>query len=176
MIFPSDYVPCESTINLFKKWAVHTNDEPLIELIDKNERSSNVIQELIVSRIKDAFNKALQAFTYKCILMVWVPTPSVCLHPNYHRVFRRYENRKDVKYVDIGCCMGTDLRYVCCNEYDSVKIENAMGIDIQEEFFMLDVIHFSMTLLQFEEDSSDVILWKTNLYKKAQIHCCYHHF
>jgi hypothetical protein len=90
---------------------------------------------MILNRIKKAFDKAVQAFTYKCILMVWFPTPNVCLHENYHQVFERYKNKTDVRYVDIGCCMGTDLRYVCCNENDKIKVENVLGIDIQEEFF-----------------------------------------
>ena len=135
MTFPLDYVPSDATLELFKNWACHVGDKSLTALMKKNSNSNDKIENEIVSRIKQTFNKAIQAFAYKCILMVWFPTPNVCLHENYRQVFDRYKSKPDVKYVDIGCCMGTDLRYVCYNEKDKLKIENVLGLDIQDEFF-----------------------------------------
>ena len=135
MTFPLDYVPNENTLELFKNWAFHIGDKTILELMKKNVNSRDELENMILDRIKQAFSKAVQAFTYKCILMVWFPTPNVCLHGMYHQVFEKYKNKTDLRYVDIGCCMGTDLRYVCCNEKDKVKVENVLGIDIQEEFF-----------------------------------------
>ena len=134
-IFPLDYVPSESTLALFKMWGLYINDQSMLEKIDKNGKNKDTIQEFIISRIRNAFYKALEAFTYKCILLVWFPTPNVCLHPNYDEIFKKYKDCSEVKFVDIGCCMGTDLRYVCCNHKNNISIQSVLGIDIQEEFF-----------------------------------------
>ena len=135
MTFPVDYVPSKSTVELFINWARFTKDKSLLELMEKNEGSSVAVEKEILGRIQKAFEVSVQAFPFKCILMVWFPTPNVCLHPNYDQVFHEYTNKTDVRYVDIGCCMGTDLRYVCYNQKHNVKIENSLGLDIQEEFF-----------------------------------------
>lgn len=137
--FPIDYVPNKSTCELFQRWGSYVNDQSIKILlnknIDENDKASKEIKDLIINRIKDSFYKALEAFTYKCILLVWFPAPDVCLHPNYYQVFDKYKNSSETKFVDIGCCMGTDLRYVVCNHPNNLRIESVLGIDIQEEFF-----------------------------------------
>ena len=133
--FPLDYVPSESTLELFRKWGLFINDTSIVEQTNKNQDNVSEMKALITTRIKEAFYKALEAFTYKCILLVWFPTPDVCLHPNYLQVFVRYKDSSEIKFVDIGCCMGTDLRYIICNQPENLQIQTALGIDIQEEFF-----------------------------------------
>ena len=137
MVFPPRFVPEPGTIDLFKDWAREIHDYKLVPLINKCADSE--IELEILDRIKHSFAESVEAFPYGCITRIMYAIPRIKPHPYYPDVFQRVSSFKDrisngVRYIDVGCCMGTDLRYVCLDQKDIIKKNCVLGIDIQKEF------------------------------------------
>jgi len=57
--------------------------------------------------------------------------PRIIRHPKYHQVLAKLNENKNTRAIDLGCCMGTEIRQLLV---DGFKQENILGVDIQKEF------------------------------------------
>jgi hypothetical protein len=105
-------------------------------------------------RIHKARQSALDIFRYKCIQENRFSEPRISSIPMYaHLVNNNYQATaltkpfQQLRWLDIGCCFGTDLRLVLL---DGNNKENLFGIDLNQEFINigLDVLFQDREALQ----------------------------
>ncbi|KJE96074.1 threonine synthase [Capsaspora owczarzaki ATCC 30864] len=102
-----------STHELFEKYC---------GLTDKTELRA------IATRVQ---KQALEVFPYRCIQEMRFMLPRMRFLPYYNRILENVANKK---VLDIGCCMGTDLRQLIV---DGANPSNLVGVDVADGFFAL---------------------------------------
>jgi 2-polyprenyl-3-methyl-5-hydroxy-6-metoxy-1,4-benzoquinol methylase len=85
----------------------------------------------IKRRMLKARNIGVNTHGYKCISEYRFISPRCTGHPRYKDIVPRFKNST---ILDIGCCMGTDLRKMIV---DGAIPENVCGIDIEGTFITL---------------------------------------
>jgi len=84
-------------------------------------------------------------FPYRCIKEWRFMVPRVLSHPLYATVVK--PRLPTAKILDIGCCMGTDIRQFLI---DGAQASNIVGIDISEEY-----INLGFELFEDKEKTKD---------------------
>jgi len=92
-------------------------------------------------RISDARRLGIKIAPHTCIRESIFAEPRIDHHFIYQSVLEEaIQSSKPVTLVDLGCCMGTDLRKLVL---DGFPIENVCGIDIEERFFDVGQLLFN---------------------------------
>jgi SAM-dependent methyltransferase len=86
----------------------------------------------IENRLIEAQNKGLKTYPYRCIQEFRFSEPRIWKHPFYLKLLEAKESLGDKTFLDIGCCMGTDLRSLVIDNL--FKPKNLYGVDIEETF------------------------------------------
>ncbi|KAF8626571.1 hypothetical protein AX15_004796 [Amanita polypyramis BW_CC] len=76
--------------------------------------------------------KALKVIPYPCIRSYSFTTYRIARLPFYKRVLQLAEERKDAILVDVGCCLGHELRKIAA---DGWPAGNMVGFDLVKEFW-----------------------------------------
>jgi len=84
-------------------------------------------------RVIDTQKQAYEHFPYPCIRHFAFLKLAMAMHPAYREIIAS-GRRGDTLLVDIGCCMGTDVRKAA---YDGYPAENIIGCDLHAEFLHL---------------------------------------
>jgi len=126
-IFPKDYIMSSETKNLFTHYA-----QLKLQPIPSDSK--------ILFNIKGAFYEAITAFPFRCIYALAFTYPRVHKHPNYRQILNKLDDNKNLRIIDLGCCMGTEIRHLLV---DGFKEENVLGIDIQNEFIEIGIQLFN---------------------------------
>ncbi|KAG1817400.1 hypothetical protein EV424DRAFT_1624033 [Suillus variegatus] len=107
-------------------------DDTLL-LHKKFSKDSNESSAVIVRRIGDARRTGIRVAPHTCIRESIFAEPRIDHHFQYQEV---QETRRSRPYrmtlVDLGCCMGTDLRKLVV---DGFPVLDIMGLDIENRFF-----------------------------------------
>jgi len=122
--FPENYQPNENTKSLFTNYA-------------KLMGHSIPNDENISARVKQAFDSAIVAFPYRCIFNLSFAESRIVNHPKYTQIRQSLSN---LRLIDIGCCMGTEIRQLLVDGIDS---RNVLGIDIQPQFIDIGIKLFN---------------------------------
>jgi predicted TPR repeat methyltransferase len=109
----------ESTIDLFRRYC-HIEKEQEIR-----------------DRILKAQQLGMGIYDYKCIKEMRFATPRCVLHHRYNSII---ESIGDGTVLDIGCCMGTDVRRMIV---DGVPREHIWGVDLRSDFFEVGFLMFN---------------------------------
>eukprot|EP01098_Paradermamoeba_levis_P005626 TRINITY_DN2367_c0_g1_i3.p1 TRINITY_DN2367_c0_g1~~TRINITY_DN2367_c0_g1_i3.p1 ORF type:complete len:323 (-),score=119.48 TRINITY_DN2367_c0_g1_i3:254-1126(-) len=108
----------------------------------------NLSKEELLAKGKTVRENAIQIKAYRCIRLGRFLTSRLAQHPKYK------ENVKPIlaeaKILDIGCCLGTDLRRVAL---DGAQMQNLIGVDLND-FFTL-----GLSLFGDEEKVKEKILF-----------------
>ena len=97
---------------------------------DLNQRQKD---QQIIDWVQSFHDKAVQVFHYPCLRRYGFVTPQIQDHPLYSA---HIQQRKDIVTVlDVGCCMGTDLRYLTAIE--GINPLQLRGIELLSEFLRL---------------------------------------
>lgn len=75
--------------------------------------------------LRDQRDKAWEVFPYPCIGQFRFLNLSLCQQPSYSSVLERLKG--GAKYVDIGCCLGQDIRRLVA---DGAPAENLYGAEL----------------------------------------------
>ncbi|KAK3935311.1 S-adenosyl-L-methionine-dependent methyltransferase [Diplogelasinospora grovesii] len=87
----------------------------------------------VLDRISEARKAARQIRAYTCISEYIFAEPRVDRHYLYHAVISEVRSsNRPLKLVDVGCCVGTDIRQLV---HDGLPVENITGLDIERRFF-----------------------------------------
>jgi len=124
--FPSDYKLTDNARQLFISYA---------KLLHKKLPN----EEEILAKIKFAFESAVDAFPYRCIYGLAFAQPRIIDHPNYKEIMEKRDEIKKLRFIDLGCCMGTEIRQLLV---EGAKKENVLGLDIQKEFIDIGIEMF----------------------------------
>lgn len=93
------------------------------------EKYANVEPENVKAHIKELRDKAYVIFPYPCLARFAFLELSVSLSKDYPEVLERV--KKGEKYLDIGCCVGQDIRKLV---FDGAPSENMYGSDLEKNF------------------------------------------
>ncbi|KAK4063519.1 uncharacterized protein Triagg1_9396 [Trichoderma aggressivum f. europaeum] len=89
----------------------------------------------VLDRISAARKEARQVAAYTCISEYMFAEPRIDRHFCYQRVVSEARLRKQpLKLVDVGCCVGTDIRQLI---HDGFPPGDITGIDIEKRFFTI---------------------------------------
>lgn len=69
---------------------------------------------------------------YGCVQEMLFLTPRVHQHPHYAHVLNTIQADLDARFLELGCCFGTDARKVIV---DGWKEENVVAVDVIPEFW-----------------------------------------
>jgi len=90
-----------------------------------------VSNDELLKKAEDIQSRALKVVDYLCIKRGAFIESRMSYNTEYYKVI---ENIKEKKCVDIGCCMGTDLRKLII---DGAQPSNVIGVDQHREFWDL---------------------------------------
>jgi len=107
-----EFVPSKACMNLFERYC-NIKDEQLIR-----------------ERVINARNTALKTFEYVCLKVFSFTDPKTHNHPYYPKLLK--ENNPDRKVLDLGCCVGTDLRSFLVDGV--AKVGNIKGFELEKAF------------------------------------------
>ncbi|KUI64805.1 hypothetical protein VM1G_01245 [Cytospora mali] len=96
------------------------------------EGYSQVPREQIDSYVLEMRDKAWDVFPYPCIGQFRFLQLSLYKQPSYPAMIQQL--RQGAKYLDIGCCLGQDLRKLVA---DGVPSENLYGAELLGDFIQL---------------------------------------
>ena len=105
----------------------------------------NESEEGIHEKVKQFHDRALTVFQYPCIKRYGFAKPSIPQHPLFKSHFLS-NNWKEHKVLDIGCCMGTDLRYL---QSIGANTTSLYGIELLEDFLKLGDEFFGKSDINF---------------------------
>lgn len=88
-------------------------------------------KETILSRASELQEKLLKIHSYRCIKEFRFLTPRVSQHPQFGSMV---SSLKGKKILDLGCCMGTDARFLTTKGADPNLI---LGVDQYQDFIDL---------------------------------------
>lgn len=112
------YTVSDATYELFTAYKPHGSETPL-EFKSKEELRSHILS------VRRA---ALDAYrNFVCIEHFRFATPRISTHPELSNVLA--SKKQKTRVLDVGCCMGTDLRYLIA--LSGVAPENVFGCDIE---------------------------------------------
>jgi len=103
---------------------------------DLNPEALNAEAE-VRRRVVDIRNKSYQIYPYPCIRAFLFLTLSVAENDAFFHVLKATQGAAQASaplFLDIGCCMGTDLRYLVQSGYPSTSV---IGCDIRGDFIDL---------------------------------------
>jgi len=90
-------------------------------------------EEELKKHINDIQAKAYQVFPYPCIKSIrFTKCVFSSLIPTYPSALRLAKERKDAIWLDVGCCVGCDLRKVVA---DGWPVENVVGFELRKAFW-----------------------------------------
>jgi predicted TPR repeat methyltransferase len=129
-----DIILSNATIQLFQQYA---------KLINKSIPSTKQIKEFI----QTAYIQALATYPYRCVKELRFIRPRILNHPKYAQLIADKAELKHKKILDIGCCMGVDLRQMIL---DGADYNNVLGVDIQQNFLNIgmDEMFFDRNIMQ----------------------------
>jgi SAM-dependent methyltransferase len=128
---------------------ININDT-IIDLFTSYIGNSIKIEDL-KQKALEIQKKALEIQNYKCIRQGKFLEPRISFHPSYKTlILPQLENKK---IIDIGCCMGTDIRKLIL---DGATPSNIVGIDI-DKFW-----HLGYEL--FDDYKNNTLLSKINCF------------
>lgn len=87
--------------------------------------------ELFEKQMKEINQKALQIYPYRCIQTYSYLTTRMAKNPFYASVL---ENISTKYVLDIGCCVGSDMRRLIL---DGATSEYMLGVDLESAFFQI---------------------------------------
>ncbi|KAI0330294.1 hypothetical protein GY45DRAFT_1370866 [Cubamyces sp. BRFM 1775] len=113
-------------------------DPALLRLTEEeNEFLRAVIKpqddETLKARILDIQKRAYDKYPYPCIRGFHFVNLMMILNAAYPRVLEAGKNG-DTLFLDLGCCMGTDVRKLV---YDGYPASRVLGCDLRPEFIQL---------------------------------------
>jgi len=82
------------------------------------------------SRILDIQRNSYEIYPYPCILSFAFVMGKMSSHPAYPKVLEAGKKGNTV-FIDIGCCMGTDVRKLV---YDGYPAPNVLGSDLRQTY------------------------------------------
>jgi len=115
-----NYEPTPATLQLFEQYCGIKEREVL------KERAT---------RIQAA---AVKVFPYRCIQEYRFMHPRCMGHPSYDYLKQHGDQYTPRRVLDIGCCMGTDVRQMLTDKIvDLSKGDTITGVDIASQYFTL---------------------------------------
>lgn len=114
-----EYIPLEETVELFQTYSKIYNIQQIITLA------------------KEIRRKGLSQHPYKCIEKFMFLVPRSKKHPSYKYLVEN-KRTKPWKVLDIGCCMGTDVRqFMVDGIVNFQRGDSVVGVDVNASFFKL---------------------------------------
>jgi len=90
-------------------------------------------EEVVRQRVLEIQKKAYEACPYPCIRMFYFAALRMKEHPTYKEVLEQGK-KGDALLLDLGCCMGTDVRNLAYEGYPASQI---VGSDLLETYLSL---------------------------------------
>ena len=108
----------------------------------------------LVNRAHDA--AIARAHPYRCIKEYQFCYPRVMQHPHYAQLFQHNANVGQVRVLDVGSCMGSDLRQMILH---GVKPVHALGLELEQDLIDigLDVLYDDRAQLQHSFITQNVL-------------------
>ena len=116
-----------------------------------------IADDEILSVVNQAHNAAIaKAHPYRCIKEYQFCYPRVMLHPHYQQLIQHNAKVGEVRVLDVGSCMGSDLRQMILH---GVKPEHALGLELEQDLIDigLDVLYKDRSLLQQSFTTQNVL-------------------
>jgi len=101
-------------------------------------KDSSITDSEIKQKVLEFQQRALEVCNYPCLQRYQFVIPKIFDHPIYSSLIE--PRIQDVTVLDIGSCMGTDLRALISK---GAKPANIAGIEIEEEFIRLGFEFFA---------------------------------
>jgi hypothetical protein len=131
----SDY--CDMMISRFASLqATAVKTVPFIEQSTVSLFSAAGINDVseIMSRVSTAKEALMSIYPYKCVQECKFCVPRCLAHPCYSMIVKKSKQKlNERKILDLGCCMGTDLRQFVKDGL-CVDIQHAFGFDSELAF------------------------------------------
>ncbi|RAL14113.1 class I SAM-dependent methyltransferase [Aspergillus homomorphus CBS 101889] len=100
---------------------------------------SHIPEEQIIEHVKEVRDRAFAVFPYPCIGSFRFLDITINHSPAYAEILSRLKT-SDHKYLDLGCAMGQDIRYLT---HQGAPSTNLYGSDLHPEFIELGYDLFS---------------------------------
>ena len=85
----------------------------------------------ILQLVNQAHDQAVaKAHPYRCIKEYQFCYPRVMLHPHYAQLIQHNAKVGELRVLDVGSCMGSDLRQMILH---GVKPEHALGLELEQD-------------------------------------------
>jgi len=127
------FAPPRADLITAQKWfeATTTIDGDFRELL---ERYSHVAPEDVVQHVVDTRNAAWQVHPYPCLGQFRFLELNLSHRGLYPRLLNELKTQPDSRFLDIGCCLGQDLRKLV---YDGAPPERVAGAELNGAFIEL---------------------------------------
>ncbi|KAA8899395.1 hypothetical protein FN846DRAFT_174347 [Sphaerosporella brunnea] len=94
-----------------------------------------VVNKLLEAHIKRLQDKAWEIFPYPCIGLFEFVKFNLPTYPAYAHVLSLLQRDHGAVYLDVGCCVGQDLRYL--RSHERIPPSQLVGAELQQEFIDL---------------------------------------
>ena len=100
----------------------------------------------IVGLVTAAHDRALPTHPYRCIREYRFSYPRIMRHPRYSALIQQHPSPATLRLLDIGSCMGSDLRQALLHRISPLNI---LGLELEQDFIDtgLDVLFQDRALL-----------------------------
>ena len=123
----------------------------------QHQHHRSITDEEILALVNQAHNTAIaRAHPYRCIKEYQFCYPRVMLHPHYSQLVQHNSKVGEVRVLDVGSCMGSDLRQMILH---GVKPEHALGLELEQDLIDLglDVLYKDRPVLQSSFTTQNVL-------------------
>ena len=123
----------------------------------QQQHQQTVSDQEILTLVNQAHDTAIaHKHAYRCIREYQFCYPRVMLHPHYQQLIQHNAKVAEVRVLDVGSCMGTDLRQMLLH---GVKPEHALGLELNQDLIDigLDVLYNDRSILQSSFATQDVL-------------------
>jgi SAM-dependent methyltransferase len=102
-------------------------------LFPSNLSDAEIKEKTLVAQRKVLRPQSDTIRPYMCVLRFAFLMPRMHLHPAFHSIMKSYNYKLDNIYlVDLGCCMGTDLRFLA--KKFQIQPSSLIGLDYSQDF------------------------------------------
>jgi predicted TPR repeat methyltransferase len=89
----------------------------------------------IETKLLDAQSRAVKNYPYRCLQEFRFAEPRIWRHPFHNKLLQMKDKLYGKKYLDVGCCLGTDLRSLTVDKLFEEK--NLFGVDLVADFISI---------------------------------------
>lgn len=125
---PQDHLARSTKLPWYTQSFEHKLKPPFRKLL---QEWSKIPEQEVVPHISRVRQEGWQVFPWPCIGEFWFVEQGLLRHPDYSRILAQVTETPGSKFLDLGTCLGQDVRTLA---HDGAPVSSLYGADVIEGF------------------------------------------